>query len=101
MRDNESTPNDRGHGAFIVYGIAAVLFLYFGFFGAILLDEGVFHTNWMSGTMRRIAPDLNDSISEAIRTIYAPLISIFNRLAAIPICAPAPPPASPYPSSLP
>ncbi len=83
MHDNESTPSNRSHGAFIVYGIAVVFFLYFGLFATILLDEVVFHTNWISGTMRRISPDLNDSISQVIRVIYAPLLWIMNHLRGI------------------
>ena len=81
--DQDDIPNDRSFGAIFAYGIAAAFLLYFGFFAAVLLDEVVFRTNWISGTVRQVFPQLDDSISNAIRVIYAPLIRIAKHLGAI------------------
>jgi hypothetical protein len=83
MNDSEIRHNGRGHGLFVVYVLAIVFFFYFGFFGLIMLDEGVFRTFWFSRTMNQLAPLTNQSISETVRTIYAPLIWIVKHLGAL------------------
>jgi hypothetical protein len=83
MDDAETRHDGRGRGMFVVYILVILVFLYFGFFGLIVLDEGVFRTFWFSKTMNRFDPAANQSISQALRTIYAPLIFLFRQLGAL------------------
>jgi len=82
MDDNATRNEGRGKGLFVLCTFVILFFVYFGFFGLIMLDEGVFRTFWFSKTMNRLAPDTNQSISETLRTIYAPLIWIVRQLGA-------------------
>jgi hypothetical protein len=84
MHDQEATPSGRSLGALIVYGMAVAFFIYFGFFAAIFFDEIVFRTHWIHGTIQRVSPDFNETISQAVRVIYAPLIWIVKHLGGIP-----------------
>jgi len=68
---------------FLVTTLIILFLAYFGFFGLIVLDEGVFRTFWFSKTMNGLSPAANQSISETLRAIYAPLIWIVRHLGAI------------------
>ena len=83
MDDTETKHDGQDRGLFVVYTLAILFFVYFGFFGLIMLDEGVFKTFWFSRTMNGLAPAANQSISQTLRTIYAPLIWIVQHLAAL------------------
>jgi len=83
MSDNESSSNDRGGGRLVLYGIGLALILYFGFFGAILLDESVFRTFWFTKTMNRISPEFNQRLSEVLRVVYAPLLWLIAQVSRI------------------
>jgi hypothetical protein len=78
--DDSETNRD---GVFVVSTLVILSFVYFGFFGLIVLDEGVFRTFWFSKTMNGLSPPANQSISETLRTIDAPLIWIVRHLGAL------------------
>ena len=83
MDDAETRHDGRGYGLFVVYTVVILFFIYVGFFGLIVLDEGVFRTFWFSKTMNRFDPAANQSISKALRTIYGPLIWIVRHLGVL------------------
>jgi len=68
---------------FVISTLVILFFVYFGFFGLIVLDEGVFRTFWFSKTMNGLSPAANQSISETLRAIYAPLIWIVRHIGTL------------------
>ena len=84
MHDDSGAPSDRGHAAYFAAGMIALFVVYFGVFGVIILDEGVFRTMWLSSTMNKYSPELNQTISAALRFVYAPLIKLAQLSGLIP-----------------
>ncbi len=68
MQEEEAA--SKGHSPSLLgWGLLAVLLLYFGLFAAVLVDELVFGTHYISSFLHSQPP-----LDEFLQTIYWPLI---------------------------
>ena len=65
----------------IVAGLSA---LYFGFFTLLFLDEVVLQSRWIMKSVDAIGPGLQVRVTDALRAIYSPLILAMKFLKIIP-----------------